>query len=78
MCAVSEPALATAGTGDVLTGIIAGLWAQGLQTHDAASYGVGLHAFLAQYQSKKMGYRGFVASDIINALSDMPSLGVSA
>lgn len=78
MCAVSEPALATAGTGDVLTGVIAGLWSQGLHTHDAASYGAGLHAFLAQHQSKKMGYRGFVASDIINALADMSFLGDSA
>lgn len=78
MCAVSEPALATAGTGDVLTGIIAGLWAQGLHTHDAASCGVGLHAFLAQGQSKKMGHRGFMASDIIEALSHAESLGVNA
>ena len=78
MCTTSEPALATAGTGDVLTGIISGLWAQGLHTHDAASCGVWLHAFLAQLQSKKMGHRGFVASDIIYALSHAPSLGVSA
>lgn len=72
MCTTSEPALATAGTGDVLTGIIAGLWAQGLHAHDAARCGVWLHAFLAHQQSEKMGHRGFVASDIISAL------GVSA
>lgn len=78
MCTTSEPALATAGTGDVLTGIIASLWAQGLSTFDAASCGVWLHAFLAHQQSEKMGHRGFIASDIIYAISQASLLGANA
>ncbi len=68
LCTTANPALATAGTGDVLTGIMASLWAQGLSIHDAASGAVWLHAFLAEEQSKKMGPRGLVASDIVKAI----------
>jgi hydroxyethylthiazole kinase-like uncharacterized protein yjeF len=68
LCTAANPALATAGTGDVLTGMIASLWAQGMSVHDAASGGVWLHAFLAEQQSQKIGQRGFVASDMVHAI----------
>lgn len=68
LCTAENPALATAGSGDVLTGMIASLWAQGLNPHDAASGGVWLHAFLAEEQGKKIGLRGLVASDIVQAI----------
>lgn len=67
-CPVANAALATAGTGDVLTGIIAGLWAQGLSVYDAASGGVWLHAFLAEKHSQMVGPRGLLASEIIRAI----------
>jgi len=56
--------LATAGSGDVLTGIIAGLLAQGMKPFDAACAGVWLHGEAAQ----KVG-RFFTAEDIISGLA---------
>jgi len=44
MCAAGNPGMATGGMGDVLTGIIAGILAQGLTLKDAAEAGVDLHA----------------------------------
>lgn len=69
--AVSEfenPALATAGTGDVLSGIIAGLLAQGLGSFDAAETGVYVHGLAGEIWSKENGNAGLIASDIINLL----------
>ncbi|MDR1743228.1 MAG: NAD(P)H-hydrate dehydratase [Dysgonamonadaceae bacterium] len=59
------PALATAGSGDVLSGIIAGLMAQGYEPIDAARIGVYLHGLTADISSKKIHPRSFVATDII-------------
>lgn len=59
LCDVANPALATAGSGDVLAGIIASLWAQGLQAYEAATCGVGLHASFAE------GKKKLLASDLV-------------
>ncbi len=61
-------ALATGGTGDVLTGIITGLLAQGYNPLDAAVLGVYLHGMTADIAVSEMGYHAFIASDIINYL----------
>jgi ADP-dependent NAD(P)H-hydrate dehydratase / NAD(P)H-hydrate epimerase len=70
--AVSEggsPALATAGTGDVLTGVIAALLAQGLDAFAAAAAGVWLHAAAGREAARRQGVpEGVVASDVIAAL----------
>lgn len=58
-------ALATAGSGDVLTGIITGLVAQGYAPLDAAKVGVYLHGLTANITEKTIHPRSFVASDII-------------
>jgi NAD(P)H-hydrate epimerase len=60
-----NPGMATAGTGDVLSGIIAGLWAQGMSDTEAAWAGVYLHGLSGDTIAKKIGERSLVANDII-------------
>ncbi len=70
-CRVSpfaNPGLASAGTGDVLAGVIAGLVAQGLAPFDAASLGVYLHGAAGEMVKEKMGDAGMIASDLLPAL----------
>lgn len=59
------PALATAGSGDVLTGIITGLLAQGYPPCDAARIAVYLHGLTAEVSKKEVHSRTFIASDIL-------------
>lgn len=61
-------ALATAGSGDVLTGIITGLLAQNYNSTDAALLGVYLHGLTADLAVPEIGYHAFIASDIIKYL----------
>lgn len=63
-----NPALATAGSGDVLTGIITGLLAQGYDPIDAASIGVYLHGLAADIGSVEISKAAFTASDILGYL----------
>lgn len=64
-----SPALATAGTGDVLTGIVAALLAQGLGPFEAASAAVWLHAAAGREAARRHGApEGVIASDVIDAL----------
>lgn len=62
-----NPGLATGGTGDVLTGVIAGLIAQGLTTHAAAISGVHIHG-LAGDIAAASGTIGLIASDVVAAM----------
>ena len=62
-----NPGMASAGMGDVLTGIIAGLLAQGLDLEDAAALGVELHAVAGDCAAAP-GERGILASDLIEEL----------
>lgn len=65
---VANPVLATAGTGDVLSGMIAGFLAQGLSTFDAACCGVYVHGLAARIIKEKLGDAGAIAGDLINFL----------
>ncbi|MFH1381364.1 MAG: NAD(P)H-hydrate dehydratase [Chloroflexota bacterium] len=60
--------LASAGTGDVLSGVIAGLLAQGLSFFDAAAGGVYLHGEAGELVKDKLGDTGMLASDLLPEL----------
>jgi hydroxyethylthiazole kinase-like uncharacterized protein yjeF len=63
-------ALATAGSGDVLTGIITSLVAQSYSPLDAAIIGVYLHGLTADIAAPIMSYQAFIASDIIENIGN--------
>ena len=65
---VANPGLASAGTGDVLAGVIAGLMAQGLKLQDAAACGVYLHSQAGEIVREQLGDTGMLASDLLPAL----------
>jgi NAD(P)H-hydrate epimerase len=67
VCDLGNPGMATAGMGDVLTGIVAGLRAQGLDASSAARTGTWLHA-AAGDQAAKAGERSLIASDLFAPL----------
>jgi NAD(P)H-hydrate epimerase len=63
-----NPALATAGTGDVLAGTVGGLLAQGMAPFEAASAGVYLHSRAGLLVSARLGDAGLLASDLLPEL----------
>ncbi len=67
LCPYGGPQMATAGMGDVLTGVITALLAQGLSPNEAASRGVCLHAIAADNVAGKLT-RGVLATDVIEQL----------
>ncbi len=62
---LANPALATAGTGDVLAGLVVGLLAQHISSFDAASAAVYLHAAAAELVSAEIGNAGLLATDLL-------------
>ena len=62
------PVLASAGTGDVLAGAIAGLAAQGLSPADAAVCGVYLHGQAGEAVRERIGDTGMIAGDLLPEL----------
>jgi NAD(P)H-hydrate epimerase len=64
----ANPVLATAGTGDVLAGSIAGLLAQGLQPFEAAVCGAYLHGLAGEIVGDRVGDAGALAGDLLSAL----------
>lgn len=63
-----NPGLATGGTGDVLTGVIAGLLGQGLSPVDAAVVGVYIHGLAGDYLAAGQGILGMAAGDLAEAI----------
>lgn len=65
-----NPGLATAGSGDVLTGVITGLISQGYEPLDATLFGIYLHGKSADLALETYGYHSLIASDVISYLKD--------
>jgi NAD(P)H-hydrate epimerase len=65
VCLAGNPGMASGGMGDVLTGIIVSLLAQGLSLFDAAKVGVLIHSQAADQNAEAFGERGLLASDLI-------------
>ncbi len=70
ICSDGNPGMATGGMGDVLTGIIAGLLAQGYSANDAAKLGACLHAAAAD-SAAKSGERGLLATDLMSFIRQL-------
>lgn len=68
ICPTGNPGMATAGTGDVLTGMIVGLLAQGLASWEAACAGTYLHGMAGDLASADKGQAGLVAGDVIEQI----------
>ena len=64
-CKRGNPGMASGGMGDVLSGIVGGLLAQGFSPDDAACFGVELHAAAADIAAKQSGERGLLATDLL-------------
>ena len=63
-----NPGMATVGSGDVLTGIIASLWAQGADEEEAAYSGVYLHGLSGDIAKELHGERSVIAQDLVDQL----------
>lgn len=64
------PELATAGTGDVLTGVIAGLLAAGLEPFEAAWAGAYVHGLSGRFATRRGGARGVLAWDVAEGIGE--------
>jgi NAD(P)H-hydrate repair Nnr-like enzyme with NAD(P)H-hydrate dehydratase domain len=64
----ANPALATAGSGDVLAGAIAALRAQGLPAYEAAIVGTYLHGLSGEIARREIGSSGVMAGDLLPRL----------
>lgn len=63
-----NPGMATAGSGDVLTGVVASLMAQGMEATRAAAAGAYIHGLAGDLAAKEKGMMGMIAGDILSAL----------
>jgi NAD(P)H-hydrate epimerase len=68
ICPLGNPGMASAGMGDVLSGIIAGLCAQNISLSEAAKLGVWIHALAGDKAAGSIGPVGILASDLLDLL----------
>lgn len=71
VCADGNPGMGTAGMGDVLSGALGGLIAQGMDCSQASIYGVCVHSAAADIVAKRDGQRGMIASDLFPILRQL-------
>jgi NAD(P)H-hydrate epimerase len=65
VCPYGNPAMATAGMGDILSGVIGALIAQGMDVQTATELGCCIHSKAADVAVDELGHRGLVASDLM-------------
>ena len=70
VCGHGNPGMATAGMGDVLSGVIGSLLAQALDARQAATLGTCLHSYAADLAAQRRGQRGLVATDLFDTLAE--------
>jgi NAD(P)H-hydrate epimerase len=70
ICPTGNPGMATGGTGDVLTGMMVGLLAQGLQSWEAACAATYLHGYAGDLAASARGQAGLIAGDVIDQIPD--------
>jgi NAD(P)H-hydrate epimerase len=66
-----NPGMASGGMGDLLSGVIAGLMAQGMSTESAAKLGVCVHAMAGDKAAMDDGLHGLVATDLLTAIRNL-------
>ena len=71
VCSGGNPGMSTGGMGDVLTGVIAGLVAQGIDIERATQVGVLMHARAADMAAFDEGERGMIATDLMPYLREL-------
>ncbi len=71
VCRYGNPGMATAGMGDMLSGVLASLVGQGLSLREAARLGVCLHAVAGDHAAKRLGARGMIATDLLPFLRQL-------
>ena len=71
ICLAGNPGMATGGMGDVLTGTISGLIAQGLPLFEAACLGVSLHAHAGDIIAQQKGQLGLLPTELASTLSQL-------
>jgi NAD(P)H-hydrate epimerase len=71
LCDRGNPGMATAGAGDVLTGIILGFLGQGLTPYEAAALGMVVHARAGDHAAGRLGQHGVLAGDILAAVPEV-------
>jgi hydroxyethylthiazole kinase-like uncharacterized protein yjeF len=75
VCELGNPGLATAGTGDVLTGVVAAFLAKGLDARTAAAAAAAAGGLAAEIAAERHGEQGLIARDVVAALSSAVSRG---
>ena len=68
VCPTGNPGMATAGTGDVLTGMLVSLLAQGVPSWEAACAATYLHGAAGDLAADRMGLAGMIAGDLIEQI----------
>jgi hydroxyethylthiazole kinase-like uncharacterized protein yjeF len=69
VCDLGNPGLATAGTGDVLTGVVAAFLAKGMDGRTAASAAAAAGGVAAEIAAERQGAQGLIARDVVEGLS---------
>ena len=68
VCPTGNPGMATAGTGDVLTGMVVGLLAQGVPSWEAACAATFLHGAAGDLAAQRLGCAGMIAGDLLEQI----------